>query len=444
MREIFTAKTPNLSFLRWAVPLTDFKYPFITTMDGSFDWLANEFIMKFSGGIDTYGITPVTSTIESKARSLRIFLNYIDENKLLLVDIEDHTIYKYVKFLTSERTIDNRTLKSHVRCALHYLIFIQEQNQALQLITSEVRPKGKFQIHVEFKKYLTRTFSQEYIDHSAIKHLHTYSADVAMVSDEQFFYWLDSIYDTKEHPTPSIELVLRWEAISYLLEATGSRITELNDISRESLKNIYDPLGDANEYKILEKVPIKKGKYKGEFRSISIQNGTLHKIILYIQHIEIKWPDLEHDKLFIDSRYGKPLTASYLKNYTKFVINKSQYSTKLKNISNHSFRHRFITLQIAKNLKKYDKTGTMTNMLTVAMTAVRKLTMHSSNDTLSTYVHLASQYNANENYIPQGLNTPHHVALTRIRDLTHSYKQNNIDSEQFAIMVTKTIDDNFT
>ena len=105
------------------------------------------------------------------------------------------------------------------------------------------------------------------------------------------------------------------------------------------------------------------------------------------------FPDISHDAIFVDSRNGEALKATYLKNYAKKVINESKYCRDLRHVTNHSFRHRFITLTIAKSIKKLAKSGSFHNILTVAANACRKITMHASTDTLSRYIHLAHEIN---------------------------------------------------
>ena len=64
------------------------------------------------------------------------------------------------------------------------------------------------------------------------------------------------------------------------------------------------------------------------------------------------------------------------------MIKNSKFSAILAHLNNHSFRHRFITLNVAKTLKSYKSDVAFTNILTVAMSAVRKLTLHASNSTM--------------------------------------------------------------
>ena len=75
------------------------------------------------------------------------------------------------------------------------------------------------------------------------------------------------------------------------------------------------------------------------------------------------------------------------------VIKKSKYEVRLRHVNNHSFRHRYITLNVAKKVKEHGSAGPITNVLPLALSAVRKLTLHASPETMNTYVHLAQDYN---------------------------------------------------
>jgi integrase len=195
------------------------------------------------------------------------------------------------------------------------------------------------------------------------------------------------------HPSPRKILKLRWQAISYLLDATGSRISELAKITRSSIKEIYDPLADGNNISELSCIPINKGKNKGKFRKIPISNGTIQFLMTYIATIEHQWPNMEHDNLFINVENGQPIKPNYLKNYTLSVIKNSIYSQPLKHVNNHSFRHRFITLKVAQTIRELTPNTPFPNLYSVAMHAVRKLTLHASTSSMETYVHLAQEYN---------------------------------------------------
>jgi integrase len=262
---------------------------------------------------------------------------------------------------------------------------------------------------------------------------------VEYIRDDEFIDWLDAIHHTTEHPIPYKLLVLRWESISYLLDATGSRISELSDITRSMIKEAYDPLASADEEGELNSIPIKKGKYKGEKRSLPVSNGTLQLVMSYIQLIESQWPNMDHDELFINVTNGKPLKGSYLKNYTLNVIKNSKYAQKLAHLNNHSFRHRYITLNVAKTLRSYNSGAIFSNILTVAMSAVRKLTLHASNSTMEQYVHLAQLYNQKFTLGTEKVSSIVRTEIAKLKRITQRYKINKVSSEEALVNLIKII-----
>lgn len=414
MSSILTAKSPDLSMLM-GFPQEKFDYPLILDKNKNFYVQPNNYILKFGGGVNTYGVKPVSSTIIDRTRSLVIFLNFIEDKNLSIFEITDADIIKYVSHLSETRNIkDNKTTKRHVRVALDYILYLQEIYTDKKLITSEESPKEVFNIHITMLSY--SRYSIDYIDHVSITNLVSLSEEVTMASDTQYYLWTDAIHNTNYHPQPSETLILRWESMSFLLEACGSRISELHLFTRTLIKNAYKPLADANKMVYMKDIPIKKGKYKGKTRKIKIANGTLQHIMSYINLIEEKWPDMNHEQLFVNVENGEKLAKSYFKKYSEKVVNNSIYSKELADISNHSFRHRFITLRIVQTIKNYSNKGSFTNLLKIAMKAVRKLTMHANDDTLSEYVHLAMEYIDDEEYPTNLKSAPDRLVFTKIKD----------------------------
>ena len=196
------------------------------------------------------------------------------------------------------------------------------------------------------------------------------------------------------------------------------------------IKEAYDPLASADEEGELNSIPIKKGKYKGEKRSVPVSNGTLQLVMSYIQFIESQWPDMDHDELFINVDNGKPLKNSYLKNYTLNVIKNSKYAQKLAHLNNHSFRHRFITLNVAKTLRSYNSGTIFVNILRVAMTAVRKLTLHASNSTMEQYVHFAQLYNQKFTLGTEKISSIVRTEITKLKRIVQKHENNKISNDE--------------
>lgn len=429
MSEVFIAKSPRLDFLKLK-PNDKFKYPFLLNKDKSFNWEANQYIMKYGGGPISYGIRPQPDNIIEQTRSINILFNFIDTLKgFNEYNFNDECFYDYVTHLKS-RNIDNDTIKGHVRVAIDYFFFLQETHKNLFLITDKTTHAGKYSSHVTKESFNAGGRVIIYFDHQSIKGLVTIQEEVEYIRDDEFIDWLDAIHHTTEHPIPYKLLILRWESISYLLDATGSRISELSDITRSMIKEAYDPLASADEEGELNSIPIKKGKYKGEKRSVPVSNGTLQLVMSYINFIEAQWPDMDHDELFINVDNGKPLKNSYLKNYTLNVIKNSKYAQKLAHLNNHSFRHRFITLNVAKTLRSYNGGTIFVNILTVAMTAVRKLTLHASNSTMEQYVHFAQLYNQKFTLGTEKISSIVRTEITKLKRIVQKYENNKISNDE--------------
>jgi site-specific recombinase XerD len=215
------------------------------------------------------------------------------------------------------------------------------------------------------------------------------------LQDDEFLDWLDVIHHTIKHPKPDKLLILRWKSIAYLLDGTGSSISELSDITRSMVKDAYEPLLSTDEEVNLKSIPVYNGTFKGQQRCVPISNGILQLVMSYINLLEKMWPDIDHDKLFINVNNGEPIKKSYLQNYTLNVMKNSKYAQKIAHLNHHSFRLRFITKNVAKALNSYNRDAGFTNILKVAMSAVRKLKLHATNSTMEQYVHLALTYNKN-------------------------------------------------
>jgi integrase len=167
-------------------------------------------------------------------------------------------------------------------------------------------------------------------------------------------------------------------------------------------------------------------------------------VLLYVHLLETTFPKLDHDYLFVDADFGSPLKASYLKNYAKKVINGSKYRRDLRNLSNHSFRHRFITLYIAKELKKLAASGSFASILNVAATACRKITMHASVGTLSRYIHLASELNHKTNDLSEALqevSTQIRIRVDKLLNISESFNVKQINEHQALELMLSNIEE---
>ena len=397
MSNVVVAKQPNLNFLvtsSRANEKDNCPLPLIIKSNGSFDWDANDFLTIYGGGPQIYNIRPLAQTVVKKAYSLNLFCAFLDKEEIKLSNIDDSTLYKFIDSL-KDRGVADATIITHGRLALQYIVHLSNRHKDWNLATQEIEPdtNASFRVH-----YVTRTFNRgsieiEFLDHRSLDGLIHIGVEAEYVRDFELYRWLDAINCTTYHPEVNEFILTRWQALTTILRITGSIISEAHLITRSMIKEAAKNLLAESSNPIIRDIPIKKGKYKGKTRQVPTTKDDIQFILRHIKIVEEKFPKVQHDAIFVDARTGLPLKASYLKNYTRKVINGSMYSRELRHLSNHSFRHRFITLHIAKTIKKMAASGSFTNILTVAATACRKITMHASNKTLTRYVHLATEFN---------------------------------------------------
>lgn len=357
-----------------------------------FDWNANAFLTHVGGGSSVYNIKPLATTVVKKAYNLNLFCSFLESENTNIYDVNDSTLYEYVAHL-KDRGIFDDTIIKHVRIALEYIVYLAKRQPEVMLATSYKEDTGRYKVHYQNKRITRGGAEIPYLAHHCLEGLIHISSDVDFIRDYELEMWFDAINCTTYHPNFDEFLISRWQAFTTLLDVTGSRITEVHQITRSMIKLAATNLLSSNKQPIIRNIPIVKGKYKGKKREVKTTQEDIQILLWHIEMVENMYPDISHDAIFVDSRNGAALKATYLKNYAKKVINKSKYCSALRHIKNHSFRHRFITLNIAKSIKKLSQSGSFHNILTVAANACRKVTMHASNDTLSRYIHLANEVN---------------------------------------------------
>ncbi|MFC1626209.1 hypothetical protein ACFL19_00755 [Pseudomonadota bacterium] len=281
----------------------------------------------------------------------------------------------------------------------------------------------------------------QYAKHRSFDGLIHISAEADFIRDHELIMWFDAINCTTYHPHVDDFLLSRWQALGTLLEISGSRITEAHQITRSMIKEAYKSMQDIGKSPIIRDIPILKGKYKGKTRQIVTTNEDIQVIIWHIKMVEQMFPSINHDAIFVNARSGSPLTASYLKNYARKVIGRSKYRRDLRHLNNHSFRHRFITLYIAKTIQKISASGSFVNILTVAANACRKITMHASNETLSRYIHLASEYNHEMDTEVSQCSTQIRLLIKKMKSIAGSVHSKKISDKEALNSLLSTLDD---
>ncbi len=400
MTRVVIAKNPNLSFLTVgkkgafedSVPL-----PIILKNMGQFDWEANEYLTHYAGGARTYNIRPLATSVSKKAYSSNLFCDFLEHSNTELNCINDDTLYRYVERL-KERNITDATIISHIRTALGYIVHLNVRYPKWYLATNKINHNTNYKVHYSSHKYTHGRFENSYLSHRCLNGLIYIKTEAEFVRDHEYLMWLDAINSTTLHPDVDDFLIARWQAIGTLMEITGSRISEVNQITKKMIQDAATDMLDPSAKHIIRDIKIAKGKYKGKGRNVPVNKEDLQVILIYLNKVEERFPDIKHDGIFVDAKTGQKLKQSYLKNYARKIIDNSPHAQVLRHIVNHSFRHRYITLNIAKAISKLSKQGSFTNILTVAAEACRKLTMHASDKTLAHYVHLACELNESHNF----------------------------------------------
>ena len=87
----------------------------------------------------------------------------------------------------------------------------------------------------------------------------------------------------------------------------------------------------------------------------------------------------------------------------------------------------------------YKDAGSYTNILSIAMKAVRKLTMHASDATLSEYVHLAMEYISDEKISSNTKNAPDRLIFTQIKDSIARFNHGSKNAEETVLDIESAL-----
>ena len=420
MSKVFIADQPNLGSILTSSRIVEeskCQLPLIIQEGGRFDWYANEFLTHAGGGPSVYNIKPLATTVVKKAYSLNLFCSFLEIENINIYDVNDSTLYQFVDRLKDRGVFDD-TITKHVRLALEYIVYISDRQPEVMLASCDKNHTGSYKVHYTKKAIKKGHLKIQFFTHHCLEGLIHISTDVDFIRDYELEMWLDAINCTTFHPKVDDFLLSRWQAFTTLLEITGSRITEVYQITRSMIKDAAKCLL-SNKQPIIRNIPVVKGKYKGKKREVKTTQDDIQILLWHIEMVEHMFPDISHDAIFVNSRNGAAFKATYLKNYAKKVINGSKYCRDLRHVTNHSFRHRFITLTVAKSIKKLAESGSFHNILTVAANACRKITMHASTDTLSRYIHLTDEIN----HPSSDLSTEENQVSTQIKvRLKHMFK----------------------
>ncbi|WP_312716727.1 site-specific integrase [Stutzerimonas nitrititolerans] len=376
---IHVAKTPRLDFLFNHGHTKPPPLPLLFDSHGKFCWELNSFLTKYGGGANSYGVRPAPKTVLSHADTLNVFQVYLERNKLTIFDVTDETLYDFVKYKQHSRTANSTTIKRIVRRILLLLEHTQEENKFHSLLTTDSSAHN-FQINATEDHYrLNRRTPLRFLTHPCIDDLrNTPTEPIIFIRNSELSAWHEAINDY----TSNQYIIDRWYTLATLLEHTGSRIEEVINIPASSIINAY------KNNDLVRDIPVLKGKYKGCFRQVLVPRAELQELYKFILLTRSNHPHSElHDKIFVNEDTGYPLARSTFNSYYAVVIKASRHAELLKGISYHNFRHRYLTILVAKNISKLSKMS-KANILDVAMAIARKDSYHASKSTLSTYIHL--------------------------------------------------------
>lgn len=216
---------------------------------------------------------------------------------------------------------------------------------------------------------------------------------------------IDKIYENISKVYKSSFSQERLKVLVLLLEVTGARIGEINNIKVCDIEKAYE------EDKPLLKLKTLKRK-SSEHRYVPIDKDNLKKVINFIKiqrKIRVKKTiGYENDSgyLFISYKDGKPLNVTSLVNEFGRLRISAGISDKM---SAHMFRHRFITNMFIQLIKRYDfenKDSFRNALLDVNALKVyiQQLTGHKSLNSLDTYLHLAKSELTNMSEILEKIN----------------------------------------
>lgn len=376
---IHVAKAPRLDFLFNQDYTTPLPLPMIFDSSGNFCWELNSYLTSLGGGANSYGARPAAKTVLSHANTLNVFQEYIERKKLTIFDVTDETLHDFVKHKQDTKGANSTTIKRIVRRILALLEHTQKENETCKLITTEPSARD-FQINATKDHYmLNRRTPLRFLTHPCIDELrNTPTQPISFIRNNELTAWHEAIHDY----TTNQYLIDRWYTLSTLLEYSGSRIEEAINIPASSIINAF------KNNDLVRNVPVLKGKYKGCLRQVLIPRAELQEIYKFIMFTRAKHPHSElHDKIFVTEDTGHPLARSTFNSYYSLVIKSSRHAELLKGISYHNFRHRYLTILVAKNISKLSKMS-KANVLDVAMSIARDDSYHASKSTLSTYIHL--------------------------------------------------------
>ncbi|RTR54482.1 site-specific integrase [Pseudomonas aeruginosa] len=427
---IIKSPSPNLDFLLPKGATSRAPLPLIFNKDGSFNWILNSYITKFGGGPNSYGVKPTPGTVFSRARNIDRFNIFLESIQTTIFDVSDSTIEDFRDHILSGETANNDTIKSIIRQVLSLLEHIQNCHPKIKLFTID-KHKQNFQVHASECFNKRQPNSGRYLSHECIEILEKpIRPPITFISNSEIKAWHAAIIDF----TDNEYIIDRWYCLSTLLEFCGSRISEVLEISASAIIEAYE----KNEP--IRNIPVHKGKSKGSFRTISIPRSELQEVYKFIKKTHKLFPaSVAHDGIFVHDEHGSKLKRNTFNSYYRKVISASVHADALSGVSYHSFRHRYFTLLVARNIRSLSNKS-HSNILQVAMGAALADSLHASLQTLAAYVHLSE-----DQEIQDILNSENSVSnsnartIDLLKSLNTAYKDGSINEKSYIKEIEKLI-----
>lgn len=406
--------------------------------NGSINWFATDFLMS--------SFIPEGSKNTVKGQ-LRYFLEYLenysqwqgctnDWDPVPLGEVTDDHLFDFVNYIEEDLGIGFRNrIHVRLRTALKFMNFIQ-QTYSLDHCLMSVSPlDGK---SVEYgsinAEWRVNSHGRKYLYHESLPNFEEYPSRNPITEEaiESIYNDLLEMYINEPSDEYKYQLL---SVLTAVLEKTGVRVseavlintyaiellrTQLNaksqSISIEQLiktNNLRENVEDLKAAKaIYEKSKINKdktkviwlaikttkGAKKGKIRLVPITINTAELMVKFYDDYILEEFDRadagltqvnrkQYNKLFIHPSSHLPMTGRMVSSMFYDVFTR-KYKSKHKRTP-HLFRHRFISILVAKEAKRFNQSSGNEHIAKLIMKKIQGLTGHASLDTMIHYVDLA-------------------------------------------------------
>ena len=289
------------------------------------------------------------TTLKSYAGLIVLFITFLDNEKIPLDEVDDDTIILFRDYLLEKKQSNNQVNRA-LRRVIYMYLWLQHNGYFKHKVIGVNTSDAQFNVVSNSYTYKSRngiSGSKEYFTHISIL-----PPDIR----EDRRAVPDHLIDRLWEQLPNFKTKFREardEVMLLLLENTGGRRVEINDITVDNIRNA------AKTGKILLRTLKHENEY--EERLFPISTEVINTIINYIECereeiiiSKIKSKHIKEDcKTVLISNRGKPWAPQSISD--EIIILKKMAGIKEK-IHPHLFRHRCVTIlldQIKQDLNKY-------------------------------------------------------------------------------------------